>query len=162
MVRGKVSETELKILMVAHPQAKDSFFAEHFHVSNEAIRKRRRKLEKQLEVIVQADANAKLDEVVNTTKDTLEKDIETLRRIALSELKEAIDKKDKKALAVWYDKATTNAKLRADISKSLNILIDNRAQTININIEQELNEVWKELCPRCKQLFMTGLRQKPQ
>jgi hypothetical protein len=135
---SKINETEFKVLLVEHPQAPCSFFAKHFGVSDEAIRKKKKKLEKKLEAHVQVSNQIKVGEVVSTTKNVLEKDIETLRRIALNELKQAIDTKDKKALAVWYDKATANAKLRADISKSLNILIDNR--TVNVTLIERRKE----------------------
>lgn len=130
---SKINEAEFKVLMVEHPQAADSFFAAHFHVSNEAARKKRIKLEKKLEAIIKVDAQAELGKIANATKDNLEKDVEALRRIAMNELKTAIDKRDRKGMETWYDKATSNAKLRADISKSLNILIDNRTQNLTVN-----------------------------
>jgi hypothetical protein len=157
-MRGKVNEAEFKVLLVEHPQAKDSFFAEHFHVSNEAIRKRRRKLEKRLDAIVQGSNQDKLGEVVNATKNNLEKDIEELRRIALKELQVAIDGKDRRGMLDWYDKATANAKLRIDISKSLNVLIDNRSVNI-VNVVGE--DLIACLCPMCLEKVKAYLLKRP-
>jgi hypothetical protein len=123
----KINDTELKVLLIQYPQEPNFFFADHFKVSVEAIRKRRKKLE----AIVQYPTQ-EVVKVVETTKDKLEGDIEELRRIAFDELSKAMTQNDRRAVLDWFDRVTGNAKLRADISRSLSLLVDNRTQTQNI------------------------------
>ena len=98
-------------------------------------------------------AGAEVAEVTETLQVKLEKDVETLRRVAASELKKAIDAGDRKGMLAWWDRFMLNAKVRGDLGKSLNILIDARDQSTHVDargtVARELFDD-PDLCDDCR------------
>ena len=132
-----------------HPK----FFADKHPLSRVAITTRLNKLKQEFPDWRKRVAGAEVAEVTETLQVKLEKDVETLRRVAASELKKAIDAGDRKGMLAWWDRFMLNAKVRGDLGKSLNILIDARDQSTNIDargtVARELFDD-PDLCGDCR------------
>jgi len=132
-----------------------SWFSERFPITRAGARKKLNRLKKEFPEWDSRQITKEVHEVSNGIREKLEKDIESLRRVSFGQLKDAIEKKDAKALQIWYDKATANARLRAELGRSLNVLIDARDQSTTVNVTEVREQTAAEIfagelrCPKC-------------
>ena len=139
------------------------WFSNQFPISRAGARKIILKLKEEFPEWNEKQAIKEVSEVTNGLRGKLEGDIETGRRYSLKQLKEATDRGDQKLMLAWWDRLMANAKLRAEMGRALNILIDARDQrdqsshTTHIgadDIQARLNEAGLcGECECCKRLF---------
>ena len=148
-------------LFILHPDWPNTKIAKKVGTTHATIRKYRLKLSSETSAIVQYDANRTTRELSESLNETINQDISFLRDTAIKILNQAIKNQDERALGKWWEKLQSNTSLRIAMTKTFTTIIDQRTQTVNINTDSDMEEIWSLLCGKCRESLTRSYARKP-